>query len=264
MSQDQSIPRRNKVDWHMDNDDPILTTIRFIPQHEVVQRYGAILPDYLTNPTMKESEAYKTYHDLATGKVQPKPKYVRRSSRTKTDEAPKPSSSKRVKATAKVAKSRKKKQPALGLEALSDIALDKLAHEGTGVTPGVPDVPTYESDDEKISWKSSDEEDDDDGANVGKDEDDDDHDDDDEQTESNNDGDEFVHLKFSTHNEEEREEEIFDPRVQTPSHVESTDDEDDDEEVQGVNIKGEAMDEEANNEEDKGNELYRDLNVNLE
>ncbi|GJS80691.1 hypothetical protein Tco_0730572 [Tanacetum coccineum] len=60
MSQDQSIPRRNKVDWHMANDDPILITMRFIPQHEVVQRYGAILPDYLTNPTMKESEAYKT------------------------------------------------------------------------------------------------------------------------------------------------------------------------------------------------------------
>ncbi|GJZ65058.1 hypothetical protein Tco_0621754 [Tanacetum coccineum] len=37
MSQDQSIPRRNKVDWHMANDDPILTTMRFIPQHEVVQ-----------------------------------------------------------------------------------------------------------------------------------------------------------------------------------------------------------------------------------
>ncbi|GKG10422.1 hypothetical protein Tco_0341822, partial [Tanacetum coccineum] len=91
--------------------------------HEVVQRYDAILPDYLTNPTMKESEAYKTYHDLATGKVQPKPKYVRRSSRTKTDEAPNHSSSKRVKATAKETKSGKKKQPTLGLEALSDIAL---------------------------------------------------------------------------------------------------------------------------------------------
>ncbi|GKA28033.1 hypothetical protein Tco_0714201 [Tanacetum coccineum] len=204
MSQDQSIPRRNKVDWHMANDDPILTTMRFIPQHEVVQRYGAIIPDYLTNLAMKESEAYKTYHDLATGKVQPKPKYVRQSSKKKSDEAPKPSSSKRVKATAKVEKSGKKKQPALGLETLSHIALIepvqmKLAiersktqlhisqpsgsgeHEGTGVTPGVLDVPTYESDDEQISWKSSDEEDDDDEANVGKDKDDDDHDDDDDE-----------------------------------------------------------------------------------
>ncbi|GJY63193.1 hypothetical protein Tco_0464653, partial [Tanacetum coccineum] len=286
MSQDQSIPRRNKVDWHMANDDPILTTMRFIPQHEVVQRYGAILPDYLTNPAMKESEAYKTYYDLATGKVQPKPKYVRRSSRTKTDEAPKPSSGKRVKATAKVAKSGKKKQQAPGLEALSDIALTEAeqmklaiersktqlhisqpsgsgAHEGTGVTPGVPDVPEYESDDEQISWKSSEEEDDDE-VNVS----DHDDDDDDERTESDNDGEDFVHPKFSTHDDEARQEEVneedsFDPRVQTPSHVESTDDEDDNEEVQGVNIEGEAMDEAANNEEDEGNELYRDLNVNL-
>ncbi|GJV43259.1 hypothetical protein Tco_1427795 [Tanacetum coccineum] len=287
MSQDQSIPRRNKVDWHMANDDPILTTMRFIPQHEVVQRYGAILPDYLTNPAMKESEAYKTYYDLATGKVQPKPKYVRRSSRTKTDEAPKPSSGKRVKATAKVAKSGKKKQQAPGLEALSDIALTEAeqmklaiersktqlhisqpsgsgAHEGTGVTPGVLDVPEYESDDEQISWKSSEEEDDDE-VNMSDHNDDDD----DERTESDNDDEDFVHPKFSTHDDEARQEEVneedsFDPRVQTPSHVESTDDEDDNEEVQGVNIKGEAMDEAAHNEEDEGNELYRDLNVNLE
>ncbi|GKB04655.1 hypothetical protein Tco_0832850, partial [Tanacetum coccineum] len=83
-------------------------------------------------------------------------------------------------------------------------------------------------------------------------------------TESDDAGDDFVHPKFSTHNEEEGEEERFDRRVQTPSHVESTIDEDDNEEVQGVNIEGEAMDEEANNEEDEGNELYRDLNVNLE
>ncbi|GJU85108.1 hypothetical protein Tco_1292654 [Tanacetum coccineum] len=131
MSQDQSIPRRNKVDWHMANDDPILTTMRFIPHLEVVQRYSAILLNYLTNLAMKESEAYKTYHDLATGKV---------------------------------AKSGKKKQPALGLETLSDIALTEAeqmklaiersktqlhisqpsgsgAHEGIGVTPGVLDVP---------------------------------------------------------------------------------------------------------------------------
>ncbi|GKE48310.1 hypothetical protein Tco_1479568, partial [Tanacetum coccineum] len=91
----------------------------------MLQIYGAILPDYLTNPAMKESEAYKTYHDLATKKLQPKPKYGSRSSRTKTDEGPKPSSDKRVKATAKVAKSGKKKQPAPGLETLSDIALTK-------------------------------------------------------------------------------------------------------------------------------------------
>ncbi|GKB09721.1 hypothetical protein Tco_0838033 [Tanacetum coccineum] len=287
MSQDQSIPRRNKVDWHMANDDPILTTMRFIPQHEVVQRYGAILPDYLTNPTMKQSEAYKTYHDLATGKVEPKPKYVRRSSRTKADEAPKPSSGKRVKSTAKVAKFGKKKQPALRLETLSEITLTKAkqlklatkrsliqthsshasesgAHEGTGVTLRVPNVPDYESDDEKISGKSSKEEDDDE-VNVSEHDDEDD----DEWTESDNDGEDFVHPKFSNHDDEARQEEVneedsFDPRVQTPSYVETTDNDNSDEEVQGANTEEEEMVEEATYEEDEANKLYRDVNVNLE
>ncbi|GKA08784.1 hypothetical protein Tco_0688115 [Tanacetum coccineum] len=36
MLKDQSIPRRNKVYWHMAKDDPILTTMRFIPKHETV------------------------------------------------------------------------------------------------------------------------------------------------------------------------------------------------------------------------------------
>ncbi|GJZ89393.1 hypothetical protein Tco_0661175 [Tanacetum coccineum] len=237
MSQDQSIPRRNKVDRHMANDDPILTTMRFIPQHEVVQRYGNILPDYLTNPAMKESKAYKTYRDLATGKVQPKPKYVRRSSRKNIDEAPKPSSGKRIKETAKVAKSRKKKQPAPGLETLSDIALTEAeqmklaiersktqlhisqpsgsgAHKGTGVTPGVLDVPTYESDDEKISWKSSEEEDDDE-ENVSEHEDDD-------------------------------------------------DDEHSDDVTQDANVEGDMINKEETHEEVKANVLYQDVNVNLE
>ncbi|GJX50040.1 hypothetical protein Tco_0276885 [Tanacetum coccineum] len=93
MSQDQLILRRNKVDWHMANDDPILTTMRFIPQHEVVQKYGAILPDNLTTQVMKESEAYKTYYAFATGKAIPKPNY--------------------------------KKQPAKGLETLSENAFSE-------------------------------------------------------------------------------------------------------------------------------------------
>ncbi|GJZ63399.1 hypothetical protein Tco_0619820, partial [Tanacetum coccineum] len=117
-------------------------------------------------------------------------------------------------------------------------------------------------------WKSSDEEDDDDEANVGKDKDDDDDDDDDEQTESDNDGEDFVYPKFSTHDdearqeEEENEEDSFDSRVQTHSHVSTTDDDNDDE-IQGANVAGEEMDEEATNAEGEENELYRDVNVNL-
>ncbi|GJU49751.1 hypothetical protein Tco_1219306 [Tanacetum coccineum] len=210
---------------------------------------------------MKESDAYKTYYNFATGKVIPKPKYVRRSTREKTDQAPKASSGKRLKAIAKVAKSGKKKLHAQGLETLSEIALSeddqmKLitkrsktqfhsshasgsgVNEGTGVSLGVPDVPTYGSEDEQISWKSSDK-------------------DDDDETESDNDGDDFVYPKFSTHDEEERqdeednEEECTDQRVHTPSHFESTDDEAYDEVTQGDNVEEEKLDEEKINEEEE-------------
>ncbi|GKD78629.1 hypothetical protein Tco_1341250, partial [Tanacetum coccineum] len=72
------------------------------------------------------------------------------------------------------------------------------------------------------------------------------------QTDSNNDGDDFFHPKFSTHDQEERkdeednEEEGSDLRVQTPSHYESTNDEEDTEVTHGAN------------------ELDKDLDVNLE
>ncbi|GJV43683.1 hypothetical protein Tco_1428219 [Tanacetum coccineum] len=282
MSKDQSTPRRNKVDWHMAKDDLILTTMRFIPKHETVQKYGSILPDTLTNQAMKESEAYKTYYDFATRKVILKPNYVRRSTREKTDQAPKDSLGKRLKATTKVAKSRKKKLHAQGLETLSEIALSEAdqmklitkksktqfhsshtnasgANEGTGVSPGVPNVPTYGSEDDQISWKSSDE-DDDDEVSMSKDdddnadnEDDDDQDDDTKQTKSDNDGDDFVHPKFSTYDEEERTDE------------EDKDEEwSDDEVTQGGNVEKEKMDEEKTNEEDEINEMYSNVNINLE
>ncbi|GJX95156.1 hypothetical protein Tco_0349742, partial [Tanacetum coccineum] len=163
--------------------------------------------------------------------------------------------------------------------------------EGTVSIPGVPGVTTYRSDDEQISWKSSDEEDDDEVALNDDDDDNDDDDndddnddadnqdddgqeydehddeeqgDDDKQTNSDNDGDDFVHPKFSTHDEEDKEEDSFDPRVQTRSHVESTDDEDSNEEIQDANVEGDKMNEEEKNEEAEVDALYRDVNVNLE
>ncbi|GKA34107.1 ribonuclease H-like domain-containing protein [Tanacetum coccineum] len=233
----------------------------------------------------------------------PKTKASVKKKQARSNKAPKAPKGKRLKATAKVTKPSKKKLPTQGLETLSEVALTKEeqmrivtkrsltqfhsshasgsgANEGTGVTPGVLDVPKYSSDDEQISWKSSSNEDDD--AESENDDDDDDadnqdddgqeydvqddenQDDDNVQTDSDNDGDNFVHPKFSTHNEEDKEEYSFDLRVQTPSHVESTDDEDSDEEIQGANVEGEELDEEETNEEDKANELYRDVNVNLE
>ncbi|GKA05548.1 hypothetical protein Tco_0684668 [Tanacetum coccineum] len=161
------------------------------------------------------------------------------------------------------------------------------ADEGAGSLPRVPDVPTYESDDEQIFWKSS-KEDDEDEVNVSeyddddndddfdKDDEDDDadnqddenlddanQDDNDEQTDSDNDGDDFVHPKLSTHDDEARQDdEVNEEESDKESDDESN--EDNDEEVQGGNIEEEEMGEEAAHEEDEANELYRDVNINLE
>ncbi|GJX70632.1 hypothetical protein Tco_0307803 [Tanacetum coccineum] len=67
------------------------------------------------------------------------------------------------------------------IETHSSHASSLGADEGTGSKLGVPDVPTYGSDDEQISWKSSDEEDDDEvGLNDNDDDNDDDEDNEDE------------------------------------------------------------------------------------
>ncbi|GJT39160.1 hypothetical protein Tco_0939025 [Tanacetum coccineum] len=159
------------------------------------------------------------------------------------------------------------------------------ADEGTGVSPGVPDAPDYDSDDD-ISWKSSeddqDEDKNEDGENVQDDDDDtksgddelksqDDQDDDDEaQTKSEDDGDDFIHPKLTTHDdettheEETDEDDTFDPIVHTQSHVSSLDDEDNDNEVEGVDVEGEKSDEDATYVEDQGNKADRDTNANLE
>nr|GEX10180.1 hypothetical protein [Tanacetum cinerariifolium]GEX20263.1 hypothetical protein [Tanacetum cinerariifolium] len=203
-------------------------------KHEVIQKYDAILPDNLTNQSMKESKAYKTYYTFATRKEIPKPKYVCRYVKEKTEQAPKASSGKRIKSAAKVTRSRKKKQIAKGLETLSEIALSEAEQMKLAIERSKTQLHSSQPNGS--------------GVHEGTD----------------NDGDDIVHPKFSTHDEEEKKEDSFDPMVQTPSHVRSTDDEDSDEEIHGVNVKGDELDEEETNEEDEGDELYRDVNVNLE
>ncbi|GJU55603.1 hypothetical protein Tco_1229317 [Tanacetum coccineum] len=281
----------------------MFTTIKVVSRHEDTQLYGAILPNELTNEDIKNSESYKEYYAIALGSEPLKIKASVKKKKVGSDKTTTPPKDKRLKTLEKAAKPAKKKQPAetskaKGLTVLSKIALTEAeqlklviersktqthsshasglgANEGTGAIPGVPDLNNDNDDDDADNQDNDNQDDDDqehddqdddanDDAQDKDDQDDENQDDANEQTDSDNNGDDFVHPKFSTHDEEEREEEGFDPRVQTPSHVESTDDEDDDEEVQGMNIEGEELDEEANNEESEENELYRDLNVNLE
>ncbi|GKC06988.1 hypothetical protein Tco_0998598, partial [Tanacetum coccineum] len=57
---------------HTYKDDYLINTLRFVSKKEASQIYGAVLPDCLTSPEMKESKAYKTYLVYATGEVPPK------------------------------------------------------------------------------------------------------------------------------------------------------------------------------------------------
>ncbi|GJT28134.1 hypothetical protein Tco_0908409 [Tanacetum coccineum] len=60
------------------------------------------------------------------------------------------------------------------------------------------------------------------------------------------------------------EDDTFDPIVHTPSHVSSSDDEDSDNEVEGVDDEGEKSDEDTTYLENQGNEADKDTNANLE
>ncbi|GJY65969.1 reverse transcriptase domain-containing protein [Tanacetum coccineum] len=150
------------------------------------------------------------------------------------NKVPNASQGKRLKATAKVTKPSKKKLPTQGLETLSEVALTEeeqmIIVTKRTLTQFHSSHANGSGENEKsvlpISWKSSsdedndkesenDDDDDDDADNQDDDgqeydvQDEENQDDDNEQTDSDNDGDDFVHPKFSTHDEEDKEEDSF-------------------------------------------------------
>ncbi|GJS63181.1 hypothetical protein Tco_0677745 [Tanacetum coccineum] len=257
---------------------PSFTTINVISRNEDTQLYGSILPVALTNEDIRNSESYKEYYAIASGKIPLKTKGSKKKQILDTTTKQK---SPTIPKEKKEKKSGKGKQKAKELETISEANLTEAeqlkiltkrsrkethishasgsgADEGTGITPGVPDAPDYDSDDD-ISWKSKN----DDDENVQDD-------DDEAQTESEDDGDDFIHPKLTTHDdeitheEETDEDDTFDPIVHTPSRVSTSDDEDSDHEVEGGDVEGEKSDEDATDEEDEGNETDKDTNANLE
>nr|GEX19079.1 hypothetical protein [Tanacetum cinerariifolium] len=267
MSKDLSISRRNKVNWHYIRDDQMFTTIKLVSRHQNTQQFDAMLPIELTNVDIRKSEAYKEYYAVATGATPPKTKASVRKTKSSSDTTVTPPPTATV--GPRLSTSAKDKQPAKAYKA-------KSADEETGTIPGVLDVPTEESDKE-ISWKSSDEGDDEDDEEGSDDQDDDEaQDDDDDQDDENKDdddnqeecsddeqasdeeGEKFIHPSISSHDKEEtRDEESYDPIVKTPKN---TDDEGNDEENMDLNVGRE----EGQDDEDDKDELYRDVNINLE
>ncbi|GKC52918.1 hypothetical protein Tco_1075663, partial [Tanacetum coccineum] len=71
LTQDKTVSWRNKIGMHTSRDDYLVNTLRFVSAKEETQIYGAILPESLTSPEMKETKAYKTYLGYATGATPP-------------------------------------------------------------------------------------------------------------------------------------------------------------------------------------------------
>ncbi|GJR77654.1 hypothetical protein Tco_0090019 [Tanacetum coccineum] len=149
------------------------------------------------------------------------------------------------------------------------------ADEGTGVSPGVPDISWRSSEDDQTDDTDLDDKNIDNDEKVQDDENDDDEenvqdDEDEAQTNSEDDGDDFIHPKLTTHDdettheEETDEDDTFDPIVHTPSHASSSDDEESDNDVEGVDAEGEKSYEDATYVEDQGNKANKDTNANLE
>nr|GEU28620.1 hypothetical protein [Tanacetum cinerariifolium] len=213
MSKDPSIPKRNKVNWHYVRDD------------------------------FMNSKAYKEYYAIATGEAAPKPKDSFKRTKSSSDTSITPPT---TAATPRLIAATKGKQTTKASKAKSLSALSEPsglgADEGTSSKPGVPDVPTDESE-EKLLWNSSDDkcadnegkvddDDEEDKGDDGKEGDDDDDEDkdvdkgdddaedqevvkDDDKDEDKEGGSDEQEYDEEDDDEETRDEESFDPIPQT-------------------------------------------------
>nr|GEU92142.1 putative ribonuclease H-like domain-containing protein [Tanacetum cinerariifolium] len=275
-----SISRRNRIHWHYVRDDALFSTIKVVSRHQTTQQYGVILPIELTTTEIRNSKAYKEYHACAMGEAAPKPKASARKKkdvqRTEAEQL-------------KIVLKRSRQETHISQQSGSD------TDEGTGSKPGVPDVPSDDSE-EELSSKSSDDEDvgsheegknsdesDDDRdegsdndsdetvkSGAGKDDDDDDDEDDDdndeeeeiakddeEGKETSKGGNEVRESEGESDEEETREEEDenFDSIPRTSKESEE---ESNDEEEQESRLSEQARIQ----EEEDADELYRDVNIN--
>nr|GEX36729.1 hypothetical protein [Tanacetum cinerariifolium] len=129
MTKDQSIPSKNKINWHYARDDHMFTTIELVSRHQNTQHYGVILLFELTNEDIRNFKSYKEYYAIASGAKPPKTKASVRKKQSSFDTIVPPlTKGKRLKTSAKVDKPAKEKQPAKSytaksLNVLSEVAL---------------------------------------------------------------------------------------------------------------------------------------------
>nr|GEZ97380.1 hypothetical protein [Tanacetum cinerariifolium] len=189
-----SISRRNRINWHYIRDDVLFSTIKVVSRNQTTQQYGAILPIELTTDDIRNSKAYKQYYACATREAAPKPKASAK--KKKGDSAfsttpPTPTPTTTVVSALRLSKG---KQPARTITPIEPIDVERTkaeqlkialkrsrqethisqqcgsgTDEGTSSRPGVPDVPSDDSE-EELSWNSSDDEEGDEQTKGSEDE----------------------------------------------------------------------------------------------
>ncbi|GKA10437.1 hypothetical protein Tco_0689870 [Tanacetum coccineum] len=194
ISKDKTIFMRNIINLHTVRDDSLLGTLKFVSKTDDTQKYGALIPDEMINQNIKDSKAYKTYYDFATGKVEPK-----KSRKFKKVASPS------IKLDTPGVSVSKKKSPS---KADRGKVIELLSDAGANFESEVPD----ESKAKPFDTNSKDESDDindDDNANDddNKNEDDDGNDAHDSERTNSNDDDENPSFTLKDYDEEEHDEE---------------------------------------------------------
>nr|GEY09743.1 hypothetical protein [Tanacetum cinerariifolium] len=285
------VPSMQRIHWHYVRDNALFSTIKVVSRHQTAQQYGAILPIELTTAEIRNSKAYKEYHACAMGEAAPKAKASARKKKgdsassttpptstptTIVESAPRLSATTNGKqhsrATTPVEPTDIQRTEAEQLKIVLKRSRQEThisqqsgssTDEGTGSKPGVSNVPSDDSEEER-SWKSSDDED------VGSheegkesDESDDDHDEG-----SDNDSNETVKSGAGKDDDDdddeddddndEEEELAKDDEEDTETGKGSDEEESNDEEEQESRLSEEARIQ----EEEDADELYRDVNIN--
>nr|GEW71503.1 hypothetical protein [Tanacetum cinerariifolium] len=166
MSKDPSIPRRNKINWHYVRDDSIFSTIKY---YAFATGEAAPKPKASARRKMSGSDTSitpPTATTTPTTTVAVTPRLTAAAKGKQPAKAKSPSNPSEVARTEaqqlKIVPRRSRQQT--HISQLGGSGID----EGTCSKPGVPDVPTDESE-EELSWNYSDDEGADDQEKVGDD-----------------------------------------------------------------------------------------------
>nr|GEW87763.1 hypothetical protein [Tanacetum cinerariifolium]GEW87889.1 hypothetical protein [Tanacetum cinerariifolium] len=273
---------------------------RFVSTKEETQIYGAILPDSLTNPEIKETKAYKTYIGFASGATPPKkartPKLTIAPTRGVV-----------IRETPEVLVSKKKEKVDVakgkGIELLSDMALNEdaqfaevqknsmrdfhkthpsgsgtatkptpsatiikpsVTNEGTGVKLVVPNVTEEESSESKTESWGNDEDDNNNDQDPKSDGSDQEKDIDDDKTQSDNENkldSEHETNESGSESDQEEEEKIKDVEEEKEDIVKTPSNDFDDKDE--IKVADKAEGDEDEEMDYTTSQLYDDVDIRL-